>query len=150
MIYNPSNTDYKFASKTFTGIYNGQNAELSVDMYEGYLLKVGDSIVLNVSGSSVRNQKYGGVDYKNNEVLIIDEGSNNEAPISFKFKFDLDNFTFVSSLYQSKGKGRNVRKWESTKGNNLLFSYALRLSCDTRLSLLWAAATSDSSSASLS
>lgn len=39
---------------------------------------------------------------------------------------DLDNFTFVSSLYQSKGKGRNVRKWESTKGNNLLFSLLIK------------------------
>ena len=38
----------------------------------------------------------------------------------------LDNFTFVSSLYQSKGKGRNVRKWESTKGNNLLFSLLIK------------------------
>ena len=38
----------------------------------------------------------------------------------------LDDFTFVSSLYQSLGKGRMSRTWNSTKGNNLLFSLLLK------------------------
>ena len=87
--------DYKFAGKTFTGTYNGQSAVLSVDMYEGYLLKVGADVILNVAGASVRNQKYGGADYENNSVLIIDFGSKTEAPYSFKFEFDLENNTFT-------------------------------------------------------
>lgn len=86
--------EYKFAGKTFTGTYNGQSAVLSVDMYEGYLLKVGAEVILNVAGASVRNQKYGGVDYQNNSVLILSYGSKTEAPYSFKFEFDLENNTF--------------------------------------------------------
>ncbi|MBR2892059.1 MAG: hypothetical protein IKC22_06790 [Bacilli bacterium] len=86
---------YKFAGHTFVGKYNGLDAILSVDIYEGYLLKVGDQVILNVSGASVRNQKYGGADYENNTVLIIDEGSLTEAPYSFKFSLDLVNNTFT-------------------------------------------------------
>ena len=38
----------------------------------------------------------------------------------------LDNFTFVSTDYQSKGKGRNDRVWESIKGLNLMFSILIK------------------------
>ena len=38
----------------------------------------------------------------------------------------LDDFTFASADYQSDGKGRENRKWESKKGENLLFSVLLK------------------------
>ena len=38
----------------------------------------------------------------------------------------LDNFTFVSADYQSNGKGRNDRVWESNKGDNLMFSFLIK------------------------
>ena len=38
----------------------------------------------------------------------------------------LDNFTFVSSDYQSNGKGRNDRKWLSDSGENLMFSFLIK------------------------
>ena len=61
------------------------------------------------------------------EYKIIDLESVDSTNLYIKKNYqDLDNFTFVSSLYQSKGKGRNVRKWESTKGNNLLFSLLIK------------------------
>ncbi|MBR4237638.1 biotin--[bacterium] len=36
------------------------------------------------------------------------------------------DFTFVSSLYQTSGKGRMDRSWESNKGENLLFSLLIK------------------------
>lgn len=39
---------------------------------------------------------------------------------------NLPNFTFVSTNYQSKGKGREDRQWISTKSTNLLFSLLLK------------------------
>ena len=38
----------------------------------------------------------------------------------------LDNFTFVSTDYQSQGKGRNDRQWLSNKGENLMFSFLIK------------------------
>ncbi|MCR4911311.1 MAG: biotin--[acetyl-CoA-carboxylase] ligase [Bacilli bacterium] len=39
---------------------------------------------------------------------------------------ELDDFTFVSSDYQSEGKGRYDRVWKSQKGENLLFSLLIK------------------------
>lgn len=38
----------------------------------------------------------------------------------------LDNFTFVSADYQSKGKGREDRVWQSESGENLMFSFLIK------------------------
>lgn len=38
----------------------------------------------------------------------------------------LENFTFVSSDYQSGGKGREDRTWHSNKHENLLFSFLIK------------------------
>lgn len=44
-----------------------------------------------------------------------------------KENFDsLENFTFVSSDYQSGGKGRENRVWLSNKSENLLFSFLIK------------------------
>ena len=51
------------------------------------------------------------------------DSTNNYLKNSYRL---LDNFTFVSADYQSKGKGRNDRVWESTKGLNLMFSILIK------------------------
>lgn len=38
----------------------------------------------------------------------------------------LENFTFVSTDYQNKGKGRENRIWYATKNENLLFSFIIK------------------------
>lgn len=38
----------------------------------------------------------------------------------------LDNFTFVSTDYQSHGKGREDRVWQSKSGENLMFSFLIK------------------------
>lgn len=44
-----------------------------------------------------------------------------------KRNFDsLKDFTFVSSSFQSAGRGRQKRKWLARKGENLLFSFLLK------------------------
>ena len=53
---------------------------------------------------------------------VIDS-TNNYLKNSYQL---LDNFTFVSADYQSKGKGRNDRVWESVKGLNLMFSILIK------------------------
>ena len=51
------------------------------------------------------------------------DSTNNYLKNSYQL---LDNFTFVSADYQSAGKGRNDRKWESEKGVNLMFSFLIK------------------------
>ena len=51
------------------------------------------------------------------------DSTNNYLKNSYKL---LDNFTFVSADYQSKGKGRNERVWQSNKGENLMFSFLIK------------------------
>ena len=38
----------------------------------------------------------------------------------------LNNFTFVSADYQSNGKGREDRVWQSESGENLMFSFLIK------------------------
>ena len=114
---------YKYAGKTFTGTYNNQQATLSVDFYEGYLLRVGEEIILNVSGASVRNQKYGGVNYNTDEVLIISEGGNGNQPYSYKFKLDLNTLTFTyveKDLYYGRYDSTNVMIFFDGYGTGLI------------------------------
>lgn len=51
------------------------------------------------------------------------DSTNNYLKNSYKL---LDDFTFASADYQSKGKGRNDRVWESEKGLNLMFSFLVK------------------------
>ena len=51
------------------------------------------------------------------------DSTNNYLKNSYKL---LDNFTFASADYQSKGRGRNDRVWESGKGLNLMFSFLVK------------------------
>ena len=61
----------------------------------------------------------------NYHYLHFDEidSTNNYLKNSYQL---LDNFTFVSADYQSKGKGRNDRVWESLKDLNLMFSILIK------------------------
>lgn len=51
------------------------------------------------------------------------DSTNNYLKNSYKL---LDNFTFVTTDYQSRGKGRNDRVWSSNKGENLMFSVLIK------------------------
>ena len=51
------------------------------------------------------------------------DSTNNYLKNSYKL---LNNFTFVSTDYQSAGKGRNDRIWFSSPGENLMFSLLIK------------------------
>ena len=51
------------------------------------------------------------------------DSTNNYLKNSYKL---LNDFTFVTADYQSKGKGRNDRVWSSNKGDNLMFSFLIK------------------------
>lgn len=51
------------------------------------------------------------------------DSTNNYLKNSYKL---LNDFTFVTADYQSKGKGRNDRVWSSNKGENLMFSFLIK------------------------
>lgn len=85
--------NYKYANKTFTGDFKNQTATVVVDAYEGFTLKLDSTVVFTTGGASIRNQKYGGFDYTNDEVLIINEGSNSTAPYAYKFILDVEKNT---------------------------------------------------------
>lgn len=61
----------------------------------------------------------------NYHVIHFDEidSTNNYLKNSYKL---LNDFTFVTADYQSKGKGRNDRVWSSNKGENLMFSFLIK------------------------
>ena len=51
------------------------------------------------------------------------DSTNNYLKNSFKL---LNNFTFAFADYQSHGKGRNDRVWQSNSGENLMFSFLIK------------------------
>ena len=59
----------------------------------------------------------------NKEVDNLRPILNNYLKNSYKL---LDDFTFASTDYQSHGKGRNDRVWESNSGENIMFSFLLK------------------------
>ena len=62
------------------------------------------------------------MDYKNIHFKEIDS-TNNYLKKNYQ---TLDDFTFVSADYQSKGKGRNDRTWESESCQNLMLSFLIK------------------------
>ena len=62
------------------------------------------------------------MDYKHIHFLSIDS-TNDYLKNSYPL---LDNFTFVSADYQTNGRGRNDRVWESEDNKNLLFSLLIK------------------------
>ena len=61
----------------------------------------------------------------NYHYIHFDEIDSTNSYLKNSYKL-LDNFTFVSADYQSKGKGRNDRVWTSNKGENLMFSFLIK------------------------
>ena len=51
------------------------------------------------------------------------DSTNNYLKNSYQL---LDDFTFATADYQSHGKGRNDRVWQSTSGENLMFSFLIK------------------------
>ena len=43
---------------------------------------------------------------------------------------ELDNLSVTAALYQTSGKGQRGNRWDSAKGENLMFSILLRPGCD--------------------
>ena len=131
------NKEYKYANKTFTATINGQSAELVVDAYEGFILRIAGDMIFSASGASIRNQKYGGVNYDTDTVLIVDKGSNTEMPFSYKINLNLvDNtFTLVErdmyfGRYESDkiyiffdGFGTGLINFDKTQYAETLFEY---------------------------
>lgn len=72
------------------------------------------------------------------------DSTNNYLKNSYQL---LNNFTFVTADYQSKGRGRNERVWESEKGKNLMFSMLIKdsnlLENSAHLSIMIAVIISD-------
>lgn len=62
------------------------------------------------------------MNYKHIHFLNIDS-TNDYLKNSYQL---LDNFTFVSADYQTNGRGRNDRVWESEDNMNLLFSLLIK------------------------
>lgn len=89
------NKNYKYANMTFTTTINGEPAELIVDEYEGFILKINGKSEFSVNGASIRNQKYGGCNYDTDTVLIINKGSSTETPYSYKLELNLEDNTFT-------------------------------------------------------
>ena len=52
-------------------------------------------MIFSASGASIRNQKYGGINYDTDTVLIVDKGSNTEMPFSYKINLNLVDNTFT-------------------------------------------------------
>ena len=51
------------------------------------------------------------------------DSTNNYLKNSYQL---LDDFTFATADYQSHGKGRNDRVWQSNSGENLMFSFLIK------------------------
>ena len=51
------------------------------------------------------------------------DSTNNYLKNSYQL---LDDFTFATADYQSRGKGRNDRVWQSNSGENLMFSFLIK------------------------
>ena len=57
--------------------------------------------------------------------IHFDEIDSTNSYLKNSYKL-LDNFTFASTDYQSHGKGRGDRVWQSNSGENLMFSFLIK------------------------
>ena len=57
--------------------------------------------------------------------IHFDEIDSTNSYLKNSYKL-LDNFTFVSTDYQNRGKGRNDRVWSSNPKENLMFSFLIK------------------------
>lgn len=114
---------YKYADKTFITVIDGQTAVLKVDAYEGFSLKIGDKVIFSASGASIRNQKYGGIDYNEDIVHILYKGSNTESPYSYKLHLNLDDNSFTvfdKDMYYGRYESENIYIFLDGYGTGLI------------------------------
>lgn len=87
---NTSNVSY--ASKVFTGVIDGKNAEIRTDQYEGFTLFIDNEFIFKLGSFELSNLDNGGLNKDTNIGLFYEF---DEGVYSYKFKFNLENNTFT-------------------------------------------------------
>lgn len=81
-----------YYGQTLTGTFNNKNSKLSFDNNGGVRLFDGTNYVFSLSNYDLQKQGYGGIDYKNNELIIYKLDLSDFY--SYKFLLNLENLSF--------------------------------------------------------
>lgn len=80
---------------TYTGEFNGAEAVLTVDQYDGFRFTVNGTQVFSVAGGTMRSN----IDYENNIAVIINAEDGSYGYYSYKIQIDMENSTFTVLPY---------------------------------------------------
>ena len=128
--------DKKYVNTTFTGMVNGQTAQLRADQYEGFALYIGTEEIFKVGSLEISEMKNGGVNYAEDSVFLYEY---DEQFFAYKFLLDTENKTFtvvegdgLLGLYETDGMyifldgyGTGVVNFNTKSYYETQFAYAL-------------------------
>ena len=85
----------KYRGISYSGMIDGESAELICGQYGGFMLKINNQTIFDLSSVDVANLVDGGIDEETNTLFLYHAGNKSTKQFAYKFILDVESRTFT-------------------------------------------------------